>query len=838
MLICKWCYSKIISNKNISSKRRGEIIMSKIFRNTNPAREWGDGYPVGNGRLGAMVVSKGNTERLSLNHDLLWRKFIKYGNTHTHKDVEEMKALCREGRYVEAEKVLHRTHAVTGHEIYVNPFVPVADLYLTVQGETENYERRLHMDEGSAVTEYTSREAVFQRKTIASAADNAILIRLSSNRGAFLDANVTLSRIDDCECEISAEATPNMLKLKGSFEEGGTFAVTTKIYTRGGRTTCMRKDYQNPPATSRKVFTTEYVFTREEQYNDSYGVQTAIVKASEAIIAVFISTDEDSAVHNLSPEAFNEKKLADFEQKYVCPEDMWDDMYQSHLEMFRKFYGETQLCLGDDQDTTNETLLEECEKSGEVSPELAERIFAFSRYLCVSAGMPQPEGEYPKAPINLQGLWNKDLFPGWDCDYHMDLNLEMCYWSMDELGLSQCVLPYMQWIERLLPQARKQAKDSYGCSGVIMNSCCDYKTLGRGDNVGYFWLGSAAWHADILWMHYEYTQDVSFLREHLLPFMSEISDFFSDMLIEDEEGFLIPPFGASPEIQVKHKEGNTFVYSASSIDIELIYSLFTHLQQAYDMLGCDERTARNMNILGKLPLPKIREDGCFSEFYNTEFEEAEPGHRHRSPLVGLCPGDRVSVLKTPEHAEAAYKLIQHRQQHDKLTISFIYPWDMQLLARLGRGEDAYEMLCAYSKYHLLTNLIATTNNWKQNHKGDGQTWFDNEKLFQIDACIAIGGGVLELFFVNRQGIMEFLPALPKQYACGELRNVPAKGGFEVSFSWKDGEIQTLSILSKLGNECKMVIPKGMSLSDFPGAIYIQEGVICFQTTSGTCINIK
>jgi len=37
-----------------------------------PAQEWTEALPVGNGRLGAMVFGKVETERLQLNEDTLW----------------------------------------------------------------------------------------------------------------------------------------------------------------------------------------------------------------------------------------------------------------------------------------------------------------------------------------------------------------------------------------------------------------------------------------------------------------------------------------------------------------------------------------------------------------------------------------------------------------------------------------------------------------------------------------------------------------------------------------------------------------------------------------------
>lgn len=791
------------------------------------AQDWADGYPIGNGRLGAIVVSKGGSERLSLNHDLLWRNFVKHSRTHTKDDIEELKALCREKKYIEAENLLAKTQPLTAQSIYINPFVPAGDLYITTGHAPENHVRSLIMDEACATTQYTCHGIDFARKSFASAADGVILTRLTCTRGSGLDCKISLSRIEDLECDIVANQTYNSLELIGTFEEGHSFCVTTKLYNRGGKLMRTRKDYIQPPSATQRVDSTYYVFSKEDMYSPDYGIEITCAKADELLLATFISVDEEAAVHGLNAITLNEKKIREFEAKYQSPQDMWDEMYIAHVSAFQKVYGETKINLYEGDDRPTEELLAECDEKDHVPGELAQKLFSMARYLSVTSGMPQPEGEYPKAPINLQGMWCRDLYPAWDCDYHSDLNVVMCYWPMATLGLSHCVQPLVQWLERLLPQARIHADDYYGCSGIAFQGCCDYKTIGKTDNVGFFWIGAAAWYADVLWEHFTYTRDMNFLADHLLPFMREISDFYADML-EEIDGFLMAPFGASPEFWVKREVQNTFVHSAATIDLELAYSLFMHLAEAEKLLGCDERSKRNAEILKKLPLPTFRDDGCISEFYDTDYEELDPGHRHRSPLVSLCPGSRISYRETPQYAEGAYKLIMHRISHGKASSqAWSYAWDAQLLARLGKSEDAYARLLDYCKYHVLGGLLSNANDWCQKH--GGLAWFAGYKIFQIEACLSMGAGIMEMLFQSRQEVLEFLPALPKEFSSGSVTKAPAKNGFEVSFSWKDGIVQEISIFSRLGGSCRILLPEGFDTSKLPKDAVIQNGIASLQT---------
>ena len=46
---------------------------SRAITLTSPAEVWNDGFPIGNGRIGAMVFGGVPVERLALNHEDLWR---------------------------------------------------------------------------------------------------------------------------------------------------------------------------------------------------------------------------------------------------------------------------------------------------------------------------------------------------------------------------------------------------------------------------------------------------------------------------------------------------------------------------------------------------------------------------------------------------------------------------------------------------------------------------------------------------------------------------------------------------------------------------------------------
>jgi alpha-L-fucosidase 2 len=57
-----------------------------------------------------------------------------------------------------------------------------------------------------------------------------------------------------------------------------------------------------------------------------------------------------------------------------------------------------------------------------------------------------------------------------------------------------------------------------------------------------------------------------------------------------------------------------------------------------------------------------------------------------------------------------------------------------------------------------------------------------------------------------------LPALPDDWASGEIKGLKAQGGFEVDLTWKNKKITALTIRSSLGGICKLKVPNTLKLT--------------------------
>ena len=798
----------------------------------SPANEWALGYPIGNGRTGAMVTGNVQSERLALNHDLLWRRFLSYPDKGTAGLLPEVRRLCSAGKWNEAQNLFLTRIPETGHALYINPFVPFCDLGLFIrhkEGDVQNYMRTLDMDAGVVSVCYTVGHRQYRRDYFCSYPAGLLLIRLTCSAMGCLSGEVALSRLLDPDCEVTGSADLEQLSLQGLFEEGLAFAGKARVFQRGGRLTGGRKSYLPPAGTlpAKDIAGITIDFRDDSADFDPCGVSLLFDSADEVLIAVALATDDES---DLPPLACCERKLAALGRSFPDAAAL----IASHKADHRSLYRRAELHLaGGNAGESVESLLARIADGEAPDNSLYSKLFHMGRYLSIAAGRPQPAGAAPKSPINLQGLWNQDRRPAWDCDFHLDLNLEMCYWGQDAANLGELMQPLMDWITRILPQARHSAMDVHGCRGAYLGATCDNKTVGNIDNIGYCFTSAAAWIAQLLWQHFEYARDPGFLETGLYPFLKDLAAFYDDFLTEDQQGRLTACPSCSPEMGIAGRQPWSVLSSTSAIDLELIRELYAHLTEASRLLGRDaDRLAGWDRILKLLPLPPISPAHGLSEWLEPH-EPYDAGHRHRSHLVGIAPGDRITVEDTPEYAEAVRKALAYRRSHGLgSSLSFSTVTDAMIYARLYDADEALSQLNLTLYHNVLDNLLMALCDWR--NRGDTLAWFGGQKLFQIEAGLGLSCAIAEMIVQDRRGIIRLLPALPASWPDGAARGLCTRGGFETELSWNNGRLTSAGIRSRLGGRCRVMafgLAAGIRVSSAGAALSpaAENGVLSFDT---------
>lgn len=715
--------------------------------------------PVGNGFMGASVFGGIVTERIVLNEKTLWtggpsplRPDYNGGNkTGRLEFVRQVQELLAEGKYDEAKALLPELTGLTdGYGAYQLLCDIRIDFPQLDEAGTTEYKRRLDLSTATAEVEFVHGGITYTRQIFASYPDRVIVIKLAASKKGKLTFRFSLEKVQQ---GFKCVSERDELICFGALKDNGLRSYTkVKFLNKGGKVR---------PA----------------------GDAMSVLNAEEVVIILSSATDYENRYPHYRSGLNPERIVAPL----IENAELWgfDKLLSRHVEDYTALFGRVKLDMGKPiLDMPMERLLRLYQGGDkDITRQIDTLMFQFGRYVLIASSR---EGSLP---ANLQGVWNESNTPPWNCDYHINVNLQMNYWGAYSGNLAELAKPLVNYINALRKPGRITAAEYYGIISDEKNpengwaahtQCNPYGWTSPGWDFYWGWSTAAvAWLMQNIWEHFEFSGDEFYLEEKIYPIMLETAKFYKQWLIYDEKQDRMV---SSPTYSPEHGPvtvGNTYEQS-------LIQQSFIDLVKAAEALHKtrDPFIAEIKELIPKLKPFKIGKDGRLLEWFEEEDEgfdksQVEDKHRHISHLMGLYPG---KTIDTPELLEAARKTLDDRGDN---STGWARAYKQCLWARLGDGNRAHKLL-----YGLITE--STYPNL-----------FGFHPPFQLDSNFGASAGIAEMLLQSHKGFIEPLPAVPDYWSDGEFSGLCARGGFEVSVKWRGGKPYEIQVLSTCGNICRV-----------------------------------
>ncbi len=733
---------------------------SNLLWYKHPAKTWVHSLLLGNGSLGGAFYGRVQTETVELNLDTLWSGYPgrkSYTRENPYEAFKQAQKLSLEGKNFEAQQLIEEKIA-GGDSMF---YMPLGKLIISSKSNLKqrNYKRQLDLRTAVHTVTYKLKKTDYKTEAFISAPADVMVIKTVADGDVKINLNITIQ--NELRHEVSTDG--EFLRLVGTCpsenpEEGDWF---TDVYLDGdkkGMDFCCLTSFDTD---GKLKFNKKSVSVEDASYLTIYlGAQSSFV-------------DWKSLP--------NKEYIAPCEAKIrAAKEKSYDELKAEHISDYQTLYNRVELDLGNskkDGTTTNARLREFMARKNDI--ELYALLFNFGRYLAISASRPGSQA------MNLQGIWTYRKYSPWRSNYTVNINTEMNYWPLLTCSLPELCEPLNSMVEDLSEAGQWAAKEIYNARGFTCHHNVDlwrHNTPVSGCASWLFWNMSGAWFTRHLFEYYEYTGDLTYLKEKAYPVILESAKFCLDLLVEDKDGYLIACPSTSPENKFFDKNNNIVAVSqTTTMTMSIIKDNFQNALSCADVLGDNDPILDEIRqALPKLLPFRIGKDGRLLEWYDERPEE-QIKHRHVSHLYALFPADLIDVDRTPDLVDAARKTLDVRG--DKGT-GWSLGWKINFHSRLRDGNRALKLVNNQLRY--------IPNPEVRGRGGTYPNMLDAHPPFQIDGNFGAVSGIAQMFVQSFGNRILVLPALPDSWKDGSVKGLSAKGGVKLNIEWKDAKLSRLT----------------------------------------------
>ncbi len=456
-----------------------------------------------------------------------------------------------------------------------------------------------------------------------------------------------------------------------------------------------------------------------------------------------------------------------------------DQLLAEHATMHRHAFGQTRLDLGasaaDRRLGIAGLLHRQAADPGSPLPALLEKLFDSGRYLLLSAS--------GTLPPRLPGLWQGDWHSAWSGAIVTNANLSLQLAGAVTADVPAAVHALAGLIAAQLADWQVNASRLYGARGILAPAATDGSS---GLNYHFapsyphhMWTAGADWLLVPLLDYVDATGDERFLREQVLPALTELALFYEDFLTRaDDRGNVAVVPSYSPE---NHPVGWTGAAVNATMDIaaarHALAAAVTACARTGTQNGPGEGIERWQALLGRLPEYQINDDRALAEW------AWPPGgppigdsydHRHVSHLYPAWPLHQVTVDDTPELAAAALRALRLRGAQDGSAHGYLH--QALAAARLRDADLAGQRLAAITGGGFFFRSLMSSH-------------YPGLHVYNADAACCLPAVLTEMLVDSvpardgRPARVELLPAVPGFLPAGRLRGARTLAGVGLDLTW-------------------------------------------------------
>lgn len=752
----------IIIEVSVLNRRVNMNLPLRGALNREYAKQWEYSMVSGNGKQGVMVFGGPRYETIIGNHyQLFLPKKSEYFIPDMAPFLDEVRSLIRNQGYELAQKFYYEKAKELGYEgLQMSaPFHPGFHLHIEMDVTAfQDYIRYTNFENGEIGVSFTDQNHVRHvRKTFVSRPDQLIVHQIKNEQGS-VSCILEVEEYDEPFLKTTHLVKSDNIKLNHVYVKGEDgYDVEIKIVAPNGQvTTCGQRVY--------------------------------IQGASEVLLLMDIQTSKE----------LEESIVAsrDFSTLPLNYETLLNRHQPHHQELFKR----VQLSLATDEMRLRfvEDLLDEAYETQQLSLALMEKLYDAGRYMFIcSAGESIP---------NLQGIWSGTFSPAWSSDYTFDTNVQLGMASALYCQLTEGLQGLFKLVKGFMPEFQENARKYYGCRGIMgaIHSSNSGKHFHW--NVDWplqFWTCGAGWLGHWFYDYYLHTGDKVFLRDEVIPYLTECALFYEDFLVEEEGVYRF-----SPSYSAENGCGDN-----ATQDIAVAKEVLSNLIKAYEELDIASTDVDKWKLmLKKLPPYLINEEGALKEWAIPNKDE-NYNHRHFSHLYPIFQSREFTKESEPvlwRGAEVALekRLAAWMRNQEGDTSSSHGRMHAGLCAtRLNQRDVAYESIEMMVLQRSMYPTLMTSH-------------YNDHDIFNVDGNGAIPQIINEMLVYGDVGQISLLGAIPEILEVGSISGISLPKQVTVQLlAWnlKDRFIK-LKLDSGIAQEISLMAPlyPTLRVQDFEG----------------------